>query len=216
MRGNQYELLVESKDPGIPTGRHALPFPGKYLYPRDYIVLGPFPVQPVGGTSAEQLEFDYISDATGGAVTEETVAPNLGDAVGNYIWQRSLGTGYALDFIAELGAGDNVVCYAFYSVWSPEEKVVDMVVGSDDADFIRVNGVQVWEYDTSRGVNIGDDLIQWALLNPGWNGILFKVRNYGGPTGLASGLVEQNTWVGAGYGNSGTPIPTLGYALGSK
>jgi len=215
MRGNQYELLVESKDPEIPTDRHALPFPGKYLYPRDYILLGPFPVKPEGGTSLEQLEFDYISDATGGAVTEDTVAPNLGDAVGYYIWQRSLGMGYALDFGTELGAGDDVVCYAFYSVWSPEEELVDMVIGSDDGIVVRVNGLSFWEYDTSRGVNIGDDVFP-VYLNPGWNGILFKVRNGGGPTGLASGLVEQGTYVSPGYGNSGTPIPTLGYALGSK
>jgi len=215
MRGKQYELLVESKDPGIPTGRHTLPFPGKYLYPRDYLVLGPFPVQ--GLTTWDQLVFDYISYASGGAVTEETVAPNLGDAVGNYVWKRSLGTGYALDF-AELGAGDNVVCYAFYSVWSPEEKVGDMAIGSDDGIAVRVNGVEVWANDVAEGraVNIGDDLIQWVILNPGWNGILFKVRNGTGPTGLASGLVEQGTYVSPGYGNSGTPIPALGYALSSK
>jgi len=216
MRGNQYELIVESKDPEIPTGPHALPFPGQYLYPMDYIVLGPFPVKPEGGESIEQLRFDYISDATGGAVTEDTVAPNLGDAVGNWTWQRSLGDGYLLDFNNEFGYNEDVVAYAFYSVWSPEEKIADMAIGSDDGIAVRVNGLQVWENDAYRPVNIGDDLIQWVILNPGWNGILFKVRQGGGGWLLASGLVEQGTYVGAGYGNSGTPIPTLGYALGSK
>jgi len=210
MRGNQFEVV------SVPTDRHALPFPGKYLYPMDYIVLGPFPVKPEGGESIEQLRFDYISDATGGAVTEDTVAPNLGDAVGNWTWQRSLGDGYLLDFNNEFGYNEDVVAYAFYSVWSPEEKIADMAIGSDDGIAVRVNGLQVWENDAYRPVNIGDDLIQYVILNPGWNGILFKVRQGGGGWLLASGLVEQGTYVGAGYGNSGTPIPTLGYALGSK
>jgi len=210
MRGNQFEVV------SVPTDRHALPFPGKYLYPRDYIILGPFPVKPEGGESIEQLRFDYISDASGGAVTEDTVAPNLGDAVGNWTWQRSLGDGYLLDFNNEFGYNEDVVAYAFYSVWSPEEKIADMAIGSDDGIAVRVNGLQVWENDAYRPVNIGDDLIQYVILNPGWNGILFKVRQGGGGWLLASGLVEQGTYVGAGYGNSGTPIPTLGYALGSK
>ena len=75
---------------------------------------------------------------------------------------------------------DDSVCYALTYVYSPKARAAELMIGSDDAVKVWVNGKQVWSNFVARGANEDQDKAE-AELNKGWNEILAKVENtYGG------------------------------------
>ncbi len=197
---------------------HPLPFQGPIKALRDYLFVGVFGEGLLDQMTA--LETDYIAEATGGVLTEATVRPSVGDAVGSErAWFRHDGLDELVDLEAILYPQDchKRVAYAHVYVWSPFDQMVDIPIGSDDGVKVWVNGQEVFSnYFASRTVDYGQDNIAGILLNAGLNSVLIKVFN---GTGDSFGLVTQfavpGTYVGPGWGGS-EPMWGLGYLLNNQ
>lgn len=195
-----------------------LPFPGAYKYPREYLICGPFANAQSATDPDYRLDNDFLSDASGGLVTELNVNAKAGDMVGGKVWKKAACTangGEAIDFIANYPTNNtNCTFYALLYVWSPVSREIAMRAGSDDG--LRVisvdNGFDVCGSRTLRGVTIGEDLGTYVPLQAGLSRLLFKVSQGGGGSGLNCQFVSQETPGNAGYGNA-TPLEGLGYML---
>ena len=203
-----------------------LPFPGAFGYARDFLVLGPF--ADAGSTDMTyRLTEDFISDGTGGAVTESTIAtaapPALGGTLAGKTWTRAYTTGDHVVFSpATVPPGyNNATFYAHIWVYASAQLDIAMRVGSDDSSKVIVTGylpsfeVYVTTPIVGRSEAWGADTVSWVPLAQGWNSVLLKCENGPATTSNSCGMDIQfvpDTSGSAGWG--GTPkYNGLGYLL---
>lgn len=209
----------------------ALPFTSAFGYAPEFLVLGPFqdpscipaiPLDPDSEAAARdyRLTHDFISDATGTAFTEMTIAdmkPKPGGMVGTKTWTRSAGANAHVAFATAAGQADNSVFYAHIWVYSPVQLDGMIRIGSDDSSKIIVTGY-IGAYEsyvtmpaTGRGETYGQDLASWVPFAAGWNSLLIKVENGGGPSGLDILILDSTSGNESlpGWGNA-KPLPGMG------
>ncbi len=73
--------------------------------------------------------------------------------------------------------------YMARTIWSPDDREVEVSLGSDDAFRLYVNGVQVASNRIDRGVQPDQDKAKLPL-HAGTNTIVFRICNTGGPAGF--------------------------------
>jgi len=125
---------------------------------------------------------DMISDDTGGAESETTVSPSgPGEVMGSFTWQEfndvhDGSEGNSIDFQSELfGTMDNKGAYIFAYLWSPVDRNIGVIVGSDDGVRVYINGALVHNNDAAcRAWNWNQDSFN-SHLNFGWNTLLMAV-----------------------------------------
>ncbi len=78
---------------------------------------------------------------------------------------------------------ENVIAYARCWLWSPEERVIDFTIGSDDGCRMWVNGEVVYT-DASWQSARKDRKFGSCSLQKGWNPVLFKILNGNSNMGL--------------------------------
>ena len=143
-----------------------------------------------GGANAATSGIDFLSQMSGGAVTELKIATNGatgGNPVGDQVWtigELSPTGGNNLNDMANatgLGSGDinNHVAYGSVSLDSPRDQKTTMLVGSDDAVKVWLNGQLVHNNPINRGA--GDFQDQFPVtLKKGINILLVAVYEAGG------------------------------------
>lgn len=106
-------------------------------------------------------------------------------------WQPAIANsnGY-LDFMPRLLPNQNAVAYALAVVEATEKVKVPLLLGSDDAAVVWINGQEVYREHIHRGARPGSDLMLIEL-NPGRNSILVKVDQGAGDWGLFVQLVDK-------------------------
>lgn len=93
--------------------------------------------------------------------------------------------------LAKVFADQNHICdYSLMRVYSPQERIVAILLGSDDSVRVWVNGEVVHENVVVRGVVPDDDAFS-VTLRQGWNTVLVKVSNGDGGHGLCLRLSDQ-------------------------
>jgi alpha-mannosidase len=121
---------------------------------------------------------------------EATVFPTVGDSVagGPFRLIAADSTGRVnLNTLA--GPSDWSVAYAHTYLWSPDERIVLLVLDSDDDIVARVNGQRVWVHVVPRGIGPGRDTVRVRLAS-GWNTVLVKVINRTGGFDLLGKLAD--------------------------
>ena len=143
-----------------------------------------------GGANAATSGIDFLSKMSDGAVTESKIATNgatEGSPVGGQVWtigELSPTGGNNLNNMANatgLGSGDinNHVAYGSVALDSPREQNTTMLVGSDDAVKVWLNGELVHYNPINRGA--GDFQDQFPVtLKEGINILLVAVYEAGG------------------------------------
>ena len=133
------------------------------------------PTGDVSGAAAADSRIDYLSQATGGIVTEDMIATHGArwhDPVGDKRWtagylSRSGGNNINL-LVNEIGLGlDNVdhhVAYGSILLDAPREQQTTMFVGSSDAVKVWLNGALVHENAIDRDANDYQDTFSITLL----------------------------------------------------
>ena len=152
-------------------------------------ITGPWLWAIVPGTRLED-NVDFLALATRGAATEIKVATNgakEGKAVGNSVWtlhRLSAGGGDNINRMTDsLGWGtreeiyDHIV-YGSVVLDSPEEQQTTMLVGSDDAAKVWLNGELVHEAFIARGADDYQDFFP-VTLKQGKNVLLVALDNHG-------------------------------------
>jgi len=95
-----------------------------------------------------------------------------------------------LDFMPLVEPTQNEVAYALAVVEAAQTVKVPLLLGSDDAAVVWVNGREVYRDHIHRGARPGSDLMLIEL-NPGQNSILVKVDQGAGDWGLYVQLIDK-------------------------
>ena len=143
-----------------------------------------------GGAAAANTNIDYLAQASGGVVTELSIATHgarKGDTVGNKVWTLSKISPTQSDNIntlantTGLGAGDinNHVAYGSIQLHTLQEQQTKMLVGSDDAVKVWLNGQLVHKKAVDRGSSGYQDEFD-VRLKEGTNVLLVAVYEKGG------------------------------------
>jgi hypothetical protein len=153
---------------------------------KDLLVCGPFPFEP---DNARPLDLRLPPDD--GIRVEAAYA--AGDAVARWLRPFKLGDRGPVDFNAVLGRRDYASAYALASVHlagrSPRKLL--LLLGSDDAVQVRVNGKVVHTNPVARSLAPDQDSVE-VTLEPGWNDILVKVVQFAGDWSVCLRLAEPD------------------------
>ena len=76
-----------------------------------------------------------------------------------------------------------VLAYGYTEIYAPEEEIRILALGSNDGCRLWLNGEQIWDVPTERGLFADDDLIP-VMLKKGKNTILLKVEERGNSWGF--------------------------------
>ncbi len=193
--------LVWHDNPGFPQGGPKLEGPWSWVVLPD--------------TVGDHLNnTDWLSEASGGAVTEVEVATHgaiEGDSVGPEVW-----TSYKLPSTGRDNIADMVrphlpdwpiygSVYGSVSLYSPREQETTMYVGGDRGIRVWLNGTLI--YENLRGIG-GDNYTDFfpVMLRQGRNVLLVVVHTRGnGFFGFEPGT-EYTVSMGVGYTVPPTPI----------
>jgi hypothetical protein len=96
-----------------------------------------------------------------------------------------------IDMTKYMSPIDRAFYYAAIYVYSPTARSARLLVRSDDDVKVWLNHIKVHEYAGGRGVATTVDKANVSLI-AGWNMILVKVINSGGPTGFAVCVADTN------------------------
>ena len=173
-------LVQMAGNPGFAGG-------GKITGPWLWMIV---PTGDTGGAAAARSGVDFLFLASGGKVTELKVATNgatEGNLVGDKVWEvgeLSATGGDNLNTMANatgLGSGDidDHVAYGSLTLESPRVQKTRMLVGSDDAVKVWLNGVLVHDNPVDRGSNDYQDQFP-VTLKQGYNILLVAVYEQGG------------------------------------
>ena len=143
-----------------------------------------------GGAAAANTNIDYLAQVSGGLVTELNIATDgaiEGAPVGNKVWTRSKISPTESNNINTVvnaigfGSGDinNQVAYGSIQLHAPREQQTKMLVGSDDAVKVWLNGQRVHKNAVNRGSTGYQDEFEVALKG-GTNVLLVAVYDLGG------------------------------------
>ena len=156
---------------------------------------------------------DLLSEASGGAVTELTVATHgatAGQAVGDSMWTLNTLPHQRKHNITDMlkdSIRDGTI-YGFLSLYSPREQATMIYVGSEDSVKVWLNGVLVHQIIDWRSPDDYTDAVP-VTLKPGRNVLLVAVAILGnnghGFFGFESGT-QYTVGTGVGYAFSKTPI----------
>ena len=160
-------------------------------------MIAPTQIDQLGSDS---INVDSLAVASGGAVTETSVAANganVGDTVGNYTWTlaKILGGDNITNVVNRIGwAEGNVDWHSSYALITLESRTVQnnvlMKVGSDDAIKVWLNGKVVHNNPVDRGSSDFQDEFR-INLKQGDNLLLVKVSEGWGDWNMFVG-VEAN------------------------
>ena len=158
-------------------------------------IVGPWlwmiaPTGERGGANAASSGIDFLAQMSGGTVTESKIATNgttEGSPVGDKVWtigEISATAGNNINDMVNatgLGSGDinHHVAYGSLTLDSPREQKTIMLVGSDDAVKVWLNGDLVHNNPVNRGADNFQDQFP-VTLKEGTNILLVAVYEGGG------------------------------------
>ncbi len=207
-RGGGWTLSVginaEFTAGGVDYEADPLEIPPKLEGPYLWMIAPTAPNQ--GG--ANSTDVDSLAEASGGRVTEESIAmwgPREGDEVGDYRWTEGsiapTGGNNLNLMLTNLGLTpgdvDDHTAYGYINLVSPVAQKARGYIGTDDSSKVWVNGEQVERFAGNQGV--GNYARNFPIeLRKGSNPVLVKCSERGGGWTLFFGIattepVEYNT-----------------------
>ena len=119
-------------------------------------------------------------------LNEAELSPVAGEKAGINTWKEV--SKHSINFL-EMGYKEqtNSVVYAFAYIYSGEDQLATILLGSDDGAMVWLNGLKVWDNPRDRGLTEDEDKI-YVQLSKGYNRLLVKVNNGGGDWGLVCNI----------------------------
>jgi putative membrane-bound dehydrogenase-like protein len=185
-RGIEWRLKME---PTPLDGKATPPLTSRQLV-TGWWAVGPFP-----SSGAASLDHNFGPDASAAAIDPSASFAGVG---GKTIrWEQVHTTDGGPDapqwvdfkkFCTDRHfPSDNVVGYFATTIVAPQDEAAQLLVGSDDATKIWLNGAVVLNGDTTRPVRLGDDEVN-VTLHKGMNVLLCKLRQGNGDSGITVAL----------------------------
>ena len=153
----------------------------------DWYIIGPF--DNTGKTRLHSyppestIDLHASYDGKGGKILWKHVIDPEGDRKGHVNFG---GPAIYQTFDADL------VGYALTYMYSPEDRNVRFLIGSDDAVRVWLNDEIVWSNPVERGIRPDQDRTEPMFVHKGWNKILVRVWNWAGPWGFYFRVVDKD------------------------
>lgn len=162
-------------------------------YLRDWLLLGPIATEgrlPEAGDLFHLKGFDRnYFEAQG---EEGAVAPEVGQKVvypgGEATWVAYASPTDDVNLQEVFGKIDFNLVYAYTEVESASERAAVLAIGSNDGCKVWLNGEQVYDHASARGLVMDGDLVP-VLLKAGKNRVLIKIEDQGNAWGFACRLL---------------------------
>ena len=136
------------------------------IHEKQWLVLGPF-----DNTASIGFDTAYIPED----VTQIDRTAEYDGIDGKVSWQKH--TDNAFNGLIDFGRNENWrVSYAWTTVTSPDEREVQLRIGTDDQAKVWLNGELVYSFETGRWVVVDKDIVP-VTLKAGKNTILIKICN---------------------------------------
>jgi alpha-mannosidase len=121
--------------------------------------------------------------------SEAVAAPKAGEMAGTNLWK--IIPNHTLDFTAT-GFADNgnAAAYAFAYIYSKEDQLAAILLGSDDGNIVWLNGLKVWEKVAKRPMLENEDRIE-VQLSKGYNRLLIKIDQGDGGWGMICNMASS-------------------------
>jgi hypothetical protein len=160
---------------------------GQWL--KEWMLVGPIHLQkqenPSGGqwTHIPGFETDYLQSVGGekNPVLKEGATIKYKGGTAKCILFHSPDSMVNLDLALSKDAP--VLAYGYTEIEAPKEGIKILALGSNDGCRLWLNGEQIWDVPTERGLFADDDLIP-VMLKKGKNTILIKVEERGNSWGF--------------------------------
>ena len=169
-----------------------------YSFPResDWLVIGPY-----DNTDNKGLAVSYPPE------NEINLSATYQGKTGEVKWQKGQYrfTNGGLDFTRIFTPIEWVVAYALIDLISPDDRKVQLRIGSDDGVKVWLNGQVVWTNQVPRGLQLDQDIVP-VELKKGNNRLLFKVDQETAEWGLIIRVTDEN----------GQPFEDLQYVSADK
>ncbi len=149
---------------------------------KNYLIVGPF-------DNTEDKGFDRVYSPEKQTALDAVFT----DAIGGqavYKPAQSAANGF-LDFLPQFDRQENVVAYALVRVLAADDVEIPILLGSDDAAAVWVNGEEIYREHIHRGAQPAQNLML-ASFKKGENRLLVKVDQGGGDWGLFLQLVDKD------------------------
>jgi hypothetical protein len=157
---------------------------------KNWLVVGPYT-----DTNGSGFNTDYLSN-------ESSIKPSIGTTTGGRNWKQYSSPTDFINLGNASGLADNQVGYAHVYINTSAAKTVRLLLGSDDAVKVCLNGTIVHSNDVGRSATPDDDTVTLNLTQ-GWNRLLIKVTNQEGDWGFYARIVDA----------SGAAVPGLSFVL---
>ena len=160
--------------------------PGEWV--KQWLLLGPVPLKEhedisKSGMHYPGFETDYLVKAGG----ETNPKIKAGDAVklktGTLRWKQVLAEESEIDLVKEVSKMAPSLAYAYTEVECKQEGIWLASFGTNDGGRLWINGQQVWDYQSERGLKPDADQVP-VFLKKGTNTILLKVEQRGNKWGF--------------------------------
>jgi len=165
---------VANGRPLIGLDRIALVSRSRFI--RSWSIIGPF-----DNTDWKGFDTPYPPE-TESINMSKTYVGKSGKEVG---WKEIQANSDMVDLAAMMQPNEAAVAYALTYVISPDERKVDLLIGSDDSVKVWLNGEQVWRNQVQRAALPDQDKVS-VTLKPGVNTLLLKIAQGGGAWGFVA------------------------------
>jgi hypothetical protein len=172
-------------------------FPQKFTkgqWLKSWMVCGAFPLQQ--HTDPNKLwdhlpgfETDYLKKYGG----ETNLAVKAGDVVkygkGSAKWKYYESPDSTINLVTAISKASPVCAYAYTEVSASESGLWLLSFGTNDGGRLWVNGEQMWDYPSMRGLKPDNDRVP-VFLKKGKNTLLLKVEQHGSNWGFCARFLE--------------------------
>ncbi len=150
---------------------------------KSWLLCGPIPLEkPVDEsesyTHLQGFNTDYLVKFGG----EQNLSVKVGDVVkfknGAAKWKLYNSPDSVIDLDKVVSKADPVLAYAYTEIQANEDNIWFVSFGTNDGGKLWINGMNVWNFQSARGLSADNDQIP-VLLRKGKNTVLFKIEERG-------------------------------------
>jgi hypothetical protein len=184
------EFVIEGKNEssaGYYTGLDGLSLEPKRVWIPDWYVIGPFPDPRKRDIMHSGIDSVYPPEQV---VDLKQVYPGASKkpVPWQYIKTSDLGYVSLSDLVKP---NERVVCYAVSYIYSPEERVIPLFIGSDGGIKVFFNKKQIYRFQNTR-IARPDQAELYIRVKKGWNQLLLKIENNSGGFAFFGRLIDKD------------------------
>ena len=165
--------------------------PGTWL--KNWLLVGPIPLEKKNETSGQWrhisgFETDFLKSVGGEINPKLKKGTNVKFRGGKARCLLYNSPDSVVNLDKGLSKESLVLAYGYTEIESPDDKVMILGLGTNDGCRVWLNGEQILDVPTERGLSVDDDLIPVSL-KKGKNTLLLKVEERGGSWGFCARLL---------------------------